>query len=469
MTEAAPEVAGIYCRLSVARFGDTTKVDAQERICRKLAAERGWRIAAVPGYPDSDNHGVWKDNNKSAWRIGVKRRGWEAMLAAVEAGQIRNLVVYHGDRMVRQPYDLEVLIRLAGRGMTIISPTGTRRFDIPEDVAVLGILANMARLESENNSRRKRDGFARMASEGIAPVAGGRWKRGFGYDSRGRTQIPGEADAIRKAARRVLEGELLTTIAADLGVTSVSGKPLTWYTLQRILLRPRIAGLLADGTPGSWEPILDRDTWEMTRATLTARAISRPAAENQRYLLSGIAQCAYCGEKMQRHSTGRAGHVTTGYGCVTPGCRKVHRNMVLLDRYVTGAVVTRLAHPGVTAAVDEVRADPVGMEIAQLEARKAEARATIETLADHPGADLALLATSIASFDQKIGALRDRAQESARARILRTHAGITRAEFEALPLDVRRALIRACYTVIVLRALRRGPGFSEEDVVLDPL
>src|SRR5215472_3945039 len=184
------ETAGIYCRLSLARFGDTTKVDDQERICREVAAARGWQIARIPGWPDTGNHGVWKDNNKSAWRIGVRRRGWEAMLAAVEAGQLRNLIVYHGDRMVRQPYDLEVLIRLAGRGMTITSPTGTRRLDVPEDVAILGILANMARLESENISRRKKTGFARMARDGIAPAPGGRFGRGFGYDRDGRTHVP---------------------------------------------------------------------------------------------------------------------------------------------------------------------------------------------------------------------------------------------------------------------------------------
>src|SRR5262244_92172 len=233
------EVAGIYCRLSLARFGDTTKVDDQERICREKAAARGWTV------PDDL---VWKDNSKSAWRIGVRRPGWEAMLAAVKAGRLRNLVVYHGDRMVRQPYDLEVLIRLVtGQGMTITSPTGTRNLDIPEDVFVLGILANVARLESENISRRKKAGFERMRLAGTAPPAGSRYKRGFGYDTAGRQPVPAEADAIREAARRVLDGEGLTAIAADLsarGIRSVSGKPVDWHTLERILLRPRIAGLL---------------------------------------------------------------------------------------------------------------------------------------------------------------------------------------------------------------------------------
>jgi len=59
---------------ALARFGDTTKVDDQERICRELATQLGWHVAEV-----------YTDNSISAWNKRVKRPGWLAMLEATLA------------------------------------------------------------------------------------------------------------------------------------------------------------------------------------------------------------------------------------------------------------------------------------------------------------------------------------------------------------------------------------------------
>jgi DNA invertase Pin-like site-specific DNA recombinase len=98
--------AAIYCRISLARIGDTVKVDEQELICRKLAIQRGWYVA--------DQH-VYKDNAKSAWRPDRKRPGWDAMLQAVERHEIDAIIVYHGDRLIRAPRDIEDLIDLSAK------------------------------------------------------------------------------------------------------------------------------------------------------------------------------------------------------------------------------------------------------------------------------------------------------------------------------------------------------------------
>src|SRR5215469_6090419 len=102
--------------MSLARFGDTTKVDDQERICRSLCDQLGWPVTAV-----------YKDNSRSAWQKNRNRPGWNAMLAAVEAGQVDAIAVYHGDRLMRHPWDLERLLDLAEvRGVKLASPTGVR-------------------------------------------------------------------------------------------------------------------------------------------------------------------------------------------------------------------------------------------------------------------------------------------------------------------------------------------------------
>src|SRR5260221_532914 len=118
-----PLRAGIYCRLSRAIDGSTEKVEDQARICHEMCARLGWDVAEV-----------YSDNSLSAWRKNRKRPRWDAMLEAVEAGQLDALAVYHGDRLIRHPGDLEKLIDLADtRGIKLAAPTGVRNIDNDDD------------------------------------------------------------------------------------------------------------------------------------------------------------------------------------------------------------------------------------------------------------------------------------------------------------------------------------------------
>src|SRR5215472_2050222 len=148
--------AAIYCRMSLARFGDSTKVEDQERICRDLAEQRGWEVAEV-----------WTDNNQSAWIRNRKRPGWDAMLEAVEAGKVNGIIVYHGDRLVRQPFDLETLINLAyGKSIKLASPTGVRDLSNDDDLFILRIEVAAQCRESAGTSRRKKNEYARLRRAG---------------------------------------------------------------------------------------------------------------------------------------------------------------------------------------------------------------------------------------------------------------------------------------------------------------
>lgn len=459
------EIAGIYCRLSVARYGDTTKVEDQERICRELAAARGWTVATGAGHPEPN--GAYTDNNRSAWKRKRKRPGWDAMLADVGAGKLTALIVYHGDRLVRQPWDLEQLLNLAdGKGIRLASPTGDRNLDDSQDRIMLRVLTAFACGSSDDTSRRKKTGFARMAREGKAPVPGGRFGRGFGYERDGRTPVPAERDALREAADRILGGEALAAIAASLtarGILSTSGRPLTYHTLHRILVRPRTAGLLTSGGQGTWEAILDRATWEAVTAELAARPAHRGAAP-PRYLLSGIAACGACGARLQVHYTGRAPRVTAGYGCVRPGCQKVHRSMPLLDAYITERVVLKLNDP-VSPEGHAPEAPGLAAQFAALAAQRGEAETAIADPAN--ATRLHLLLARLDGIDHRLTELRELAGQDASGRLLTAHAGLTREAFSRLPLATRRALVSACFRVTVLPASRRGPGFNTADVRLE--
>jgi DNA invertase Pin-like site-specific DNA recombinase len=452
--------AAIYTRISIAVLDDTTKTDDQERQCRELCQRRGWNVAEV-----------FTDPSKSAWRRDRKRPGWEAMLSAVETGTVNAIVTYWGDRLVRQPRDLEDLLDLReGRSITLASISGQYDFDNDDHRMMMRWEVARACNESDTLSRRKRNQYARMRREGRTRP-GGRGGRPFGFERDGVTHVPAEAGALRGAAEAILRGHSIGSVAAGIraqGLASTAGKPMSQHTLRRLLLSPRVAGLMPGAeSKAAWEPVIDRETQEMLRVVLGANKASPRAGRGALYLLSGIALCGVCGHVLYAgHSGGRPG--ASSYECPPSGCRKITRSMALLDAYVTGTVVAALNDPAYIAAA--VPADEgAAAEILAIEQRRAEAEDTIRHLAARPGANLALLASSLDSFDTRLAELRGRMEGAGRARLLGAHAGTTREGFGGLPLEVRRSLVAACFTVRVNRASRRGPGLRTEDIDLIPV
>lgn len=458
---SAPVRAGIYCRISLAAMGDTTKVDDQERIGRELAARLGWHVADV-----------YQDHAKSAWQPNRKRPAWDRMLADIEAGTVNAIVVYHGDRLLRTHEDLLTLIRLARtRGILLASPAGTRDLGSYDDQFILEIEASMAKRESANTSRRRKAQYERMRREGrVRP--GGRGGRAFGFRTDGVTLDFGECEVIRDMADRVLAGEAVGSIARDVsarGWRTPAGGEFTHGTLRKMLARARYAGLMPDGeSKAAWEPVLDRETWERVRLVLSAKAGEFAYVSNARkYLLSGIAVCGGCKKTLQATSSrGRGGSYVTGYAC-REGCRKVYRSVAHLDAYAGAAVVARLADP----LNPEGQAMPVdhAAEWAVLEREHAEAGALLADYTASAGRTRELL-RRLDAIDARMAQLRELAAGTARSALVERYRGVTREQWEnELPLDVRRALVSACFRITVLPASARGPGFRPQDVRLEPL
>ena len=466
-----PIQAGIYCRLSLARDGDTTKVDDQERICRELCAQLRWDVAEV-----------YVDNNQSAWQRNRKRPGWDKMLADVKRGHITAIAVYHGDRLVRHPWDLELLIDLAEtRGVLLASPTGTRDLANRDEHFALRIEVAVAKRSSDDTSRRSKMGHERRWRAGIVNT-GGRGGRLFGFATDGVTHYPAdrcylpareevtEADIVREVYARVLAGEGIRHIASGLrgrGVTTTAGKPIHPIAIRRMLTSPRYAGLMPDGvSAAAWQPVVSREDWETASALISGRAaMLAPGHTARRYLLSGIARCGACGRTMQvltGYVRASGEKIATRYGCLDPACRKVFRNLEHLDTYVTVRVVAKLNDrrnpPGRIPSAPRLAAELLAL---------AEERAGIEAdILDHTKGHRHLLLGRLDSVDKRLAQLRELTAADAAARVTRAHTGITEDEFGALPLSVRRSLVAACFTITVLPASKRGPGFRTEDVVL---
>jgi site-specific DNA recombinase len=445
---AAQLRAGIYTRISLAGMGDTTKTDDQERISRELAARLGLDVADV-----------YCDPNRSAWRRDRKRPEWERMLADVQSGRLGALIVYHGDRLIRQPRDLEDLIDLAeSRGIRLFSPNGTRNLDNADDRYILRIDVAAACRASDDTSRRKKAQLERWRRQGRTR-SGGRGGRAFGFAADGVTQAPAEADAVREMAARLLAGETMGTVlralAAD-GVTTTAGGQWSHRAAKRMLLAPRTAGLMPDGeTQAAWEPLLERGTWERLRLVLAGRTAPGAPRAARSWMLSNIAVCGVCGSPLRgQPRTSQA----DAYSCKRAS--HVSRSRAVLDAYVLAAVAARVAVSPQGRAPERPGA---AAEWAALEAEQAEAEAAAADYAGSAGR-LRLILGRLDAIDARMAELRGQEAGQGRSRLLAEHAGKSAKELAALPLDVRRALVRAAVTVTV-HPVGRGRGRGLEGIV----
>ncbi|MEU5668993.1 recombinase family protein [Micromonospora sp. NPDC047753] len=461
-----PLRAAVYCRISLARFDDTLKVDDQERVCRELAAARGWTVA--PAH-------VFKDNSKSAWRRDRKRPGWEAMLAAVKAGEVDAIVVYHGDRLVRQMTDLEALIDLADtKGIRLASPTGERDLDNADDRYILRIEAAGNTREVDATSRRLKRHYERLAEQGITRL-GGRGGRAYGFEPDGLTIREADKAVIQEVARRVLAREPMGAIVRSLndrGIRTVTGALWDHSNMRRVLTKPRMAGLLERRGEivgeAAWPAILDRETWQTVRDVLGQKASTFTYITHARtHLLSGIPRCGPCGEPLAPRQNARGKHLL-GYGCITPGCRKTHRAMHHLDAYVIGATLALLADGRVRKRMQPTTKNtaPLTAEMNKLAQRREQVIADFGD-DDEMGADV--LRLSVRRIDKRLGELRAEIEAAQTPSLLAGLWNIDRAGWDALELHRRRAAISALLRITVWPSQKRGPGFDPSSVELTPV
>lgn len=454
--------AAAYCRVSLARFGDTTSVDDQERRCREVAEVRGWTIVTVH-----------KDNSKSAWRRGVRRPGWEALLAQVEAGEIDAIINYWGDRLVRQPRDMEDLLDAAeAKGVRIASVSGEYNLDNPDHQMMLRNEATRAKNEIDHLSRRLKEGHQRRRERGLIR-AGGRGGRAFGMD-RNNELVAEEVVILREFAHRVLAGETVRSMCHDLharGIRTTAGNPFESRSLKSMLMRPRYAGLLPDEvTPAAWGPIYDDDPeraveiWQAVCAVLSRRAGATPHTTARKWQLSGVAKCGTCGQ--HKIKGGRTNAKGTIYRCRNEWCEHpVARHMERTDALVDGVVLRLLHDPRLAERVDVAVDEQLAADLAILETRK---EGVLEELADADEQSRKdIMRVTLPRLNERIAAKEAKLAEQRATHELSSVIGISRAEWKALP-PTRRAAVIAQLVDVTILPTRRGNVFDPGSVRILP-
>lgn len=215
------------------------------------------------------------DNNRSAWQRNRKRRGWDEMLEAMGAGKIRHVVVYHPDRLMRQPRDLEELLSIADDKRILLHGEANRRdLSDPDDRFILRIEVAHACRSSDDTSRRLKDALKDKAREGRPHVR----NRPYGYTSDGRATIEEEAKIVREVYRRYLDGESPNRMAQDLvarGIPTSKGKAWNPENVRHLLSSHFLAGLRfhlgEEVAVGTWPAIIDRGQESGARMGCTNR------------------------------------------------------------------------------------------------------------------------------------------------------------------------------------------------------
>ncbi len=452
--------------LAIVRISDDPEeravgVGRQEQDCRALADRLGWTIGEVI-----------VENDTSAYKTKVRRNldglperatlrpEYRRALQLLHTGAADGLVVYDIDRLARQMRDLEALIDVVqARGVPVVSVTGSLDVSTSAGQTMSRVLVSMANKSSQDTARRVSRAALQRAQAGTPKTDG---FRAYGYD-REMQVVPDEAAVVREVAERILAGDPVRAIANDLNARGIPPmRAAAWRNpaVKSIVRKPSVAGLrsysptsdqataTAFMVDGTWQPILDRDTWEAVCAVLEDRGGQRKRIADK-YLLSGIATCGACGEPMY---VGGNAHGPKHYRC--NACAKVSRSMSWTDERVVAVVKELLDRPEVRSARAQASGARPARGLAELVALRERRQQLLRDFALDVTADD--LRAMLGAVDDRIAAL-----EAEGAAFDGAAALVKAREFDALPVYRKREIIRRLVAVTVLpagKATRQDPA-----------
>jgi DNA invertase Pin-like site-specific DNA recombinase len=446
--DAAPVRAAVYLRQSLDRTGEGLAVSRQREDCLRLCAERGW----IPT--------EYVDNDTSASK-GVRPQ-YRKMLADINAGDIQAVVVWHLDRLHRQPVELEEFIDVtekAGIARNLATVTGEVDLSTDDGRFMARIMGAVARKEVERKAvRQKRQSLQRAQSgRGWGP-------RAFGYNGEHTKPelVADEAAAVQRAYHDVLAGDSVYSVAVKwnkAGFRTNQGGEWTTTQVKRLLLNPRYAGLRSYCNevvgPGDWPSIVEEDTWQAVKFLLTETARRGNGRPARKYLLGSLLTCGECGQPLSSGYTTNPKKAATEedrpvYKCKNYSCGRVVRRQRMVDPWVQNGILNRIREKGWKLVSD---IDPDEVERLHNEAT------TLRTRMDSLG-------LAFANGTMKPGQVKV-ATEALEARLREVEAQLARvaksevfdgligtpdlkAAWEEFSLDRKRAVIKALCDEIVV-------------------
>jgi site-specific DNA recombinase len=434
--------AAIYARISDDREGSGLGVARQEHDCRELCARRGFDVVEV-----------LIDNDMSAYR-SKPRPGYRQLVDLVKAGTIEVIVVWHNDRLTRSPRELEDLIDFVeATGVTIATVTaGDYDLSTPTGRMVARIVGATARQESEHKSERNRRKARELAEAGKLTGGG---TRPFGYDDDRITIREDEAELIREAIGKVLDGgEGIRAIARDWhdrGIVTPTGKTWKLGPLRRLLRSARISGRKEHHGvivgPAIWPAIITPARSDRVRAIL---GITRARRVPRKYLLTGLAVCGRCGTKLVARPRQNGTRCYVCPGRPDPGCGKIRVLAEPLEALVAETTIVALDTPQLARAIAGAPSPAAGElqalrdqegELARMWARREISRESWQV--------------ATAELSKQLDELRGLLDVEARHRVTAdlVGGGALRERWPGLGFDQRRLVLET-----VIETVTVGPG-----------
>lgn len=325
---ATTKQCAIYARVSSDPLKEGSSTTRQIDNCHRFCDSREWIVTAT--YQDLDH---------SAFKTKDTRPELQRLLHDLSTGTFDTIVVWRLDRLARRNDEFEhIWARCEQSNIAIASVTEPVDTTSGVGVAVMRMLITFAGLESTIKSERLQAKNLEDARKGL-PRPGG--VKCLGYDA-DMNIVEHEAQVIREAARRVLDGESTVHIGKDFNERNIRGRhgaPMSDASLRAILNNYTIAGQRSyHGTyiaEGTWEPIIDPDTAATVRYLLAGSKGGRrrkpiPA------LLAGLLRCSNCGNSHLHNRT------LTRYICNSECSKTNSIHSTKTEKWLTELVLWRL-------------------------------------------------------------------------------------------------------------------------------
>lgn len=357
----------LYCRLSKEQAEKVGSVALQERNLVAECKRLGLRPRAV-----HVDDGISASNPKSV------RPGYLDLVAAIKAGECRNVIAVDMDRFSRQNGEWANLLFQCGKADVKLYARGTVvDASDPNDVLVATILGAVATTDSAIKARKIRDAHEEIRAQGR--FHGGR--RPFGYESDGATPHADEAPLYRELIARCAKGETPGKIAADWlerGIVGQNDIPFDTGRLRCLVFSPRHSGQQVYkrkviGT-ATWEGLVTPEEQARAQAAIRSRLAPRAPrgtgvqATTPAPLIAGLARCALCGTKLvltRRHGQSYLRCPSTG----GTACGRILVNARLADHEVEERFLFRLTQPKVQRAIarQQAAAPEIGPVLARID------------------------------------------------------------------------------------------------------
>jgi len=290
--------AFIYCRVSTEEQStdDHYSLEYQEEKARSRVKEKGWQLVKV-----RKDVGSGKDAN---------REGYQELLSDIRSRSTDVVVVYKLDRLSRNVKDVYHFLDLI-REHSVEFVSLTEGFDTtnPMGRAMLGIAAVFAQLTRETIAENTRNGMLQRAKRG-------RWNGGhldpYGYDyvkGTGLVVNPVEAATVKRIFDLFVNRKMSAAKIARLlnleKVPTKTGAEWSVSLVGRLLKSPLVTGRVQfDGQTydGAHEAIVDDEVFRLAQERLAMHQKVHHRTRTSKFVLSGVARCAYCGSLLQtRH------------------------------------------------------------------------------------------------------------------------------------------------------------------------